>query len=99
MYERKILLGFVRVHILYHAAEEGIYGAAMMEELKRHGYTISPGTMYPILHEMERDGVLQASREVIHGKPIKRYTTTVEGTRLLNRLRRFVVELSREVIA
>jgi DNA-binding PadR family transcriptional regulator len=55
---RDFFLGFVRIHILHHAAEEPIYGLAMIEELGRHGYEVSPGTIYPILHGMERGGWL-----------------------------------------
>ncbi|MGC9308547.1 MAG: PadR family transcriptional regulator [Thermoplasmatota archaeon] len=97
MYERKILLGFMRVHILHHADEEGIYGAWMMDELEHHGYTLSPGTLYPILHEMERDGVLQATKKTIDGRQVKLYRTTAQGRQTLKRLRNFVAELSREV--
>lgn len=97
MYERKILLGFMRVHILHHADEEGIYGAWMMHELEHHGYTVSPGTLYPILHEMERDGVLQATKKTIDGRQVKLYRTTAQGRQTLKRLRNFVAELSREV--
>lgn len=98
MYERKILLGFIRVHILHHAEEEGIYGAAMIDELRRHGYALSPGTLYPILHEMEGDGVLAAQDMVVNGRRIRRYTTTPAGSRLLRRLRSFVAELAQEVM-
>ena len=97
MYERKILLGFMRVHILHHADEEGIYGAWMMQELEHHGYTVSPGTLYPILHEMERDGVLQATKKTIDGRQVKLYRITAQGRQILKRLRNFVAELSREV--
>ena len=97
MYERKILLGFMRVHILHHADEEGIYGAWMMDELEHHGYTVSPGTLYPILHEMERDGVLQATKKTIDGRQVKLYRITAQGRQILKRLRNFVAELSREV--
>ena len=46
---REILLGFVRVHILHHAAEEPFFGSWMMGELASHGYNVGPGTLYPIL--------------------------------------------------
>ena len=50
---RNIFLGFIRIHILYHASKEEIFGVEIMRELKRHGYSISPGTLYPILHSLE----------------------------------------------
>ena len=100
MYERKVFLGFIRAHILHHAVNDGgVYGVEMMEELKRHGYEISPGTLYPILHEMERDGVLISSSVNVGGKVRKVYSSTPEGRRALKRLKLFIKELSEEVLA
>lgn len=99
MYERKILLGFIRVHILHHAMEdEGIYGVWMIEELERHGYDISPGTLYPILHEMEENGMLRRKNVNANGKIRKMYRATTKGIKTLENLKNFVSELSREVI-
>jgi len=101
MYERKILLGFIRVHILHHAAcdAHGIYGAAMIEELKSHGYTISPGTLYPILHEMKKDHMLQTTKEIVQGKQRILYTITTKGKKTLETLKKFINELSDEVMS
>ena len=55
---RDVILAFVRVHLLHHAAEKRIFGLEMIEELKRHGYARSAGTLYPLLHAMEADGIL-----------------------------------------
>jgi DNA-binding PadR family transcriptional regulator len=99
MYERKILLGFIRVHILHHASEgDGIYGVWMMEELERHGYKIGPGTLYPILHEMMESGMLRRKNVNIDGKIRKVYRATGKGRRTLDNLKKFVSELSEEVI-
>ena len=100
MYERKILLGFIRVHILHHAATDphGIYGVAMIEELKSHGYTIRPGTLYPILHEMKNDDMIAATKEIIEGKQRIIYTITDKGTQTLNQLKQYIKELSDEVM-
>jgi DNA-binding PadR family transcriptional regulator len=99
MYERKILLAFIRIHILYHAATEpGIYGVGMMQELQRHGYTISPGTLYPILHDMTNHKLLSVTNKTVNGKVRKLYTITKDGIELLAQLRRYVIELSQEVI-
>ena len=99
MYERKVFLGFIRAHILHHAVNDGgIYGVEMMEELRGHGYEISPGTLYPILHEMEDDGVLTSSSVNVGGKVRKVYTPTPEGRTALKKLRSFIKELSEEVL-
>jgi DNA-binding PadR family transcriptional regulator len=99
MYEREILLGFKRIHILYHASEKtGIYGVEMMKELERHGYNISPGTLYPILHKMKKDKMLKIEKIKVNGKIRKIYRTTNKGNDTLKKLTRFIKELSKEVL-
>ncbi len=98
MYERKILLGFIRVHILHHAKKEGIYGAWMIKELKNHGYKISPGTLYPILHQMKNQKILKQHKKNVDGKIRKIYKTTKKGEKTLDGLKKFIEELSSEVI-
>jgi len=51
-----LLSSFVRQHVLHHPAEGQVYGQWMIEELARHGYKFSPGTVYPMLHAMEQKG-------------------------------------------
>src|SRR5271157_3946720 len=48
--------GFVRMHVLYHAVKEPIFGVEMMEELGRHGYDVGAGTLYTMLHQLEEAG-------------------------------------------
>jgi DNA-binding PadR family transcriptional regulator len=99
MYEHRILLGFIRVHILHHATvDNGVYGLEMIKELKTHGYSISPGTLYPIFHEMKKDGVIQQKKLVVNGKVRKVYKATKKGERTLDNLKKFITELSEEVI-
>jgi PadR family transcriptional regulator PadR len=74
-----LLAGFVRLHILHHAAEEEIYGQWVIEELGRHGYRLSPGTLYPMLHAMERKGYLTC-RSVRDGRTTRKlYSATDHG--------------------
>jgi DNA-binding PadR family transcriptional regulator len=54
--------GLIRLHVLHHASNEPIFGLEMIEELARHGYRLSPGTMYPLLHGLENKGLLRSSR-------------------------------------
>jgi len=99
MYKKKILQGFIRLHILYHATKkQGIYGVEMIEELSRHGYTISPGTLYPILHQMNKDNLLKKSHININGKIRKMYKSTQKGIQVLEELKSFITELYQEVI-
>ncbi|GAB6167491.1 PadR family transcriptional regulator [Thermostilla marina] len=90
--------GFVRLHILYHAAKEPIWGTAMMEELRRHGYKMGPGTLYPILHQLEEDGILVSNDNVVAGKRRKEYRITPKGKRVLKSARAKLRELVDEVL-
>ena len=97
-----LLAGFVRIHILHHAAEGDVYGQWLIEELARHGYRISPGTLYPMLQAMEERGYL-TSRQDSDGRVGRRrkvYTVTPDGRRGLavarERLRELTGEVSRK---
>lgn len=80
---RKLFLGFIQVHILYHAKKEPIYGTWMMKELAGHGYKMSPGTLYPLLKKMEKEGLLSKAEENVDGRIIKFYRTTQIGDEIL----------------
>ena len=67
MTDRTLYVGLIRLHILHHAVEEPIFGQAMMDELGRHGYRLSAGTLYPILHGMERLGYLRSKSTLSDG--------------------------------
>ncbi len=94
---RKLFLGFIQMHILYHAKKEPIYGVWMMEELREHGYETGPGTLYPILHEMEMLGLLSATSVNTNGKVRKYYAITPAGTRALEEGIEKATELLREI--
>ncbi|MDR4496767.1 MAG: PadR family transcriptional regulator [Candidatus Scalindua sp.] len=81
---RDFFLGFIKIHILYHAAKEPIYGQEFSEELKRHGYEISFGTLYPIFHKMEEKGLLVSETKNVNGKIRKYYTNTSRGNEVLD---------------
>jgi PadR family transcriptional regulator, regulatory protein PadR len=95
---RDFFLGFIKIHILHHAAEEPVYGLAMIQELKRHGYDLSPGTLYPVLHGLEEAGYLTREDRVVHGKVRKYYTITDAGRLALEEARKQIGELVGEVI-
>ncbi len=95
---RDIFLAFVRVHILHHAAHERIFGAGMAEELGRHGYKLSPGTLYPLLHRLELDGLLVSQPEVVGGKVRKYYVATDKGREVLAEIRPKLSELVGEAL-
>src|SRR5215467_10780441 len=79
--DRDLFSGLIRLHILHHAVEEPIFGLGMLEELARHGYRISPGTLYPLLQGMQRKGFLR-SWEELRGRPWRRvFHATPKGRR------------------
>ncbi len=76
---QELLSGLIRLHILPHAAEREFYGQWMIDELARHGYELSPGTLYPLLHALERRGYLK-SRTERAGRTFRRiYRATARG--------------------
>lgn len=95
---QEFLRGTVQVHILYHAAEQEIHGAWMSRELAEHGYQISPGTLYPTLHRLERTGLLTSRRKTVDGRVRRLYRATTEGRRALRQAQRAVRELADEVL-
>jgi DNA-binding PadR family transcriptional regulator len=97
---REILLSFWKVHILHHAGEEPLHGQWMLNELRHHGYEISPGTLYPLLQRMERLGWLKSTTESGGGKRARKdYRLTAEGRNVLALVREQLRELYEEVVA
>jgi len=94
---RNFFLGFIRLHVLFHAVREPVFGLDLIRELARHGYSLSPGTLYPLLHGLERDGFLQADRQVVAGKVRKYYLATATGKAALAEALPKVRELVNEV--
>jgi PadR family transcriptional regulator PadR len=95
---RHLFTGFVRLHILYHAAKQSVCGVEMMDELRHHGYKIGPGTMYPILHDLEQAGHLSSEEEIVQGKRRKNFRITPRGKKLLVEAREKLRELAGEIL-
>jgi DNA-binding PadR family transcriptional regulator len=92
-HDRDLYSGLIRLHVLHHAAEEPIFGLGMVEELARHGYRISPGTLYPLLHGLEKKGYLR-SAEKRNGKSRRKvYRATRLGRKALRAAKGKVREL------
>ncbi len=95
---RHFFNGFIRLHILYHAVKEPIYGAEITEELVRHGYRVSQGTLYPTLHLLETLGYLRSRTQLVQGRRRKYYRATAAGRRVLNEACGKLQELVAEVL-
>ncbi|HET6216392.1 MAG TPA: PadR family transcriptional regulator [Acidobacteriaceae bacterium] len=95
--QRELFSGLIRIHVLVHAYHEPIFGLAMMEELRHHGYRIGPGTLYPLLHGMERSGLLKSTLKNLTGRRRRVYKITPAGRTALEKARNKVDELHHEL--
>jgi len=96
--DREIRLGIWKIHILHQAAAHDVWGMWLLEELAEHGHRLSPGTLYPALARMARNGWLQRRKTSRHPRGRQLYRITAAGRMLLRALRREVSELYREVV-
>ncbi len=95
---REFVLGFIKIHVLYHAGKEGICGVDMMKELKKHGYRIGPGTLYPTLHRMQQSGYLVSEKRKEGGRMRIYYRATPKGKTALSHVLPKIGELVSEVM-
>lgn len=97
-FEKKLYLGFLNIHILYHASIEPIYGVWMIDELNHHGYNVGASHIYPLLKEMTAEGLLSMAEKNENGRIRKYYFITEKGNLFLSDLKQKVKELSSEII-
>jgi PadR family transcriptional regulator, regulatory protein PadR len=95
--EKDLYGGLVRLHVLHHASHESIFGQGIMDELAHHGYRLSPGTMYPILHGLEKGGYLKSAVEKDGRRSRRTYVATAAGRKALRTAKGRVWELFREL--
>lgn len=88
----------VRLHVLHHAADGEVHGAWMSTELARHGHRIAAGTLYPLLHRMERAGLLTSHLDVVDGRRRRSYRATDQGRTVLAECREALGELAAELL-
>lgn len=98
MADHTLYRGLIRIHLLHHASQEPIFGLGMIRELARHGHTVGPGTLYPILHGLEALGYLVSKPHAAGGRIRRAYAITPLGRRALRDARSRVKELFREVV-
>ena len=96
-HQRELFFGLIRIHVLVHASHEPIFGLAMMEELAHHGYRIGPGTLYPLLHGLERSGLLKSVLKNVGGHSRRIYKITAAGRKALDKAIEKVDELHHEL--
>jgi len=98
MEHQDLLSGFIRLHVLHHAAEGDLHGLWMIEELAHHGYKVSAGTLYPMLHAMEKKGYLTSRMERVGRTRRRIYNATPYGVAALRIARERARGLFREVV-
>jgi PadR family transcriptional regulator PadR len=94
---RDLYAGLIRLHVLYHACKEEVYGLEMIEELRRHGYELSAGTLYPMLHGLEQKGLLRSEKQRVGGTERRVYRATKRGRAALSAAKAKVRELFGEL--
>lgn len=94
---RDIYSGLIRLHILHHASKEPIFGLWIIEELGEHGYRLSPGTVYPLLHSLEKKGYLKSREEKVGRSFRRKYAITSLGKKALSEAKGKVSELLEEL--
>jgi PadR family transcriptional regulator PadR len=97
MSDKELYAGMIRLHILYHAARAPVFGLGIIEELARHGYKLSPGTLYPLLHGMERKGYLRSAVKREGRQERRMYRATPAGRKALEAAKVKVKELFGEL--
>ena len=90
--------GFIKVHVLHHASDRPVYGLWLIEELAEHGYRVSPGTLYPLLHSLEQSELLKSYNQVYEGKIRRYYKITSKGRRQLKKAKLQLMELMGEIL-
>jgi DNA-binding PadR family transcriptional regulator len=95
---RDFFRGFIKIHILYHVSREEVYGVQFIDELARHGYQLSPGTLYPLLHSLDASDYIQREDRIVEGKVRKYYRITPSGLQALQEARARMRELVDEVL-
>lgn len=95
---RDLELAFIRLHILHHANQEEVFGVGLMQELGRHGYTIGAGTLYPLLANLHRSGLLACRARTVEHRQRKYYRITAQGRRVLEAMQAKIRELYQELI-
>ena len=101
--EKSLLSGSTTLLVLSLLESQDRYGYEMIAELERRSdntFTLKEGTLYPILHTLEKDGAVKSyEKEAPTGRKRKYYHITHRGLRLLDEKKEEWVEFSRTVNA
>jgi PadR family transcriptional regulator PadR len=83
--------GMLKFFVLHQAAHSPVYGGRLKKQLQDLDYDISPGSLYPLLHALEKAQLLKSRVKIFKGRARKYYDITDQGRAVLADLH---VELS-----
>jgi DNA-binding PadR family transcriptional regulator len=84
--------------VLQQAGKGPVYGVSLNKALRNLGYDISPGSLYPLLHSLERKRLLRCRIDEVGGRVRKYYELTDEGRSCLTEVRQDLAGLVEEII-
>ncbi len=85
-WERSFMSGSTKLYILSVLSKGPLHGYGVLKEIKDKSEgccTITPGTIYPVLRELERDGFIVSSEAVTGGRIRITYELTERGKQVL----------------
>lgn len=97
MIDRDFVRGFIKLYALSLASDGEVYGLKILEEMNKRGFSLSPGTLYPALHALLREGDVTVRRRTVGGKIRKCYRLTAKGRRELAEIKERLRTLVRVV--
>jgi PadR family transcriptional regulator PadR len=87
MVDREFLRGFTKLYALWRGSKKDAYGMAILKEMRKVGFELSPGTLYPTLAKLEREGDIAWRRQVVAGRVRKAYRLTAKGKKELEEVK------------
>jgi PadR family transcriptional regulator, regulatory protein PadR len=87
MVDREFIRGFTKLYALWRGSQKDAYGMAIMREMRKVGFELSPGTLYPTLATLEREGDIVWRRQVVAGRVRKTYRLTAKGKKELGEVK------------
>lgn len=86
-YSKELLKGSTTVLVLSVLENKDLYGYKIIRELEirsENAFEMSEGTLYPILHALEKEKCLESYWQEFDGRKRKYYHITKKGTEILN---------------
>lgn len=86
--DKSLLTGSTTMLILKLLESKDMYGYQMIEELEKrsdHTFELKAGTLYPILHALEEQGIVSSyDEEAVGARTRKYYHITSKGKKMLS---------------